>query len=74
MIKKMKEIYQRSKFSRNTAPKVLSLVFALVFWIFVMDNVNPEMTRVFDNVPVELVGKTNWKQTAIKLWAIAILL
>jgi len=56
MIKRIREIYSNSKFSRNTAPKVLSLVFAVVFWIFVIDNVNPEMTKVIENVPVELVG------------------
>ena len=67
MIKKMKEIYQRSKFSRNTAPKVLSLVFALVFWIFVMDNVNPQMTRVFDNIPIELVGENQLEANGYRI-------
>lgn len=56
MIKRIKEMYTKSKFSKNTAPKVLSLVIAIIFWIVVMDNVNPEMTRVIENIPVELVG------------------
>lgn len=56
MLKKISEIYHQSKFSRNTAPKLLSIVFAVAFWIFVMDQVNPEMTRQIDNVHVELLG------------------
>jgi YbbR domain-containing protein len=63
----MKEIYQRSKFSRNTAPKILSIVFALIFWIFVMDTVNPEMTRVFDNIPIEIVGESQLEANGYRI-------
>lgn len=56
MLRKTSEIYKNSKFSRNTSPKILSLVFAIVFWIFVMDQVNPEMTRQIDYVHIELLG------------------
>lgn len=56
MLKKIREIYNKSKFSRNTAPKILSLLFAIVFWIFVMDQVNPEMIRQLEDIPVQLVG------------------
>ncbi|MBN2793833.1 MAG: hypothetical protein JXR88_00400 [Clostridia bacterium] len=58
MVKKIKEIYSRSKFSRNTMPKLLSILFAVVFWIFVMDQVNPEITKQIDNVQVVLIGVT----------------
>ncbi|MBI9014750.1 MAG: hypothetical protein JEZ08_21105 [Clostridiales bacterium] len=56
MLKKIREIYNNSKFSRNTAPKILSIVFAIVFWIFVMDQVNPEMIRQLEDIPVQLIG------------------
>lgn len=56
MLKKTRMIYSQSKFSRNTAPKILSLLFAVIFWIFVMDNVNPEMTKTIDDVQVQLIG------------------
>jgi len=56
MLKRIREIYNKSKFSRNTAPKLLSLVFAIVFWIFVMDQVNPEITRSLQDVQVQLMG------------------
>ncbi len=36
----------------NFTAKILSLVFAIVFWVYVMDQVNPQITRVFYNVPV----------------------
>lgn len=56
MLKKIRAIYNNSKFSRNTAPKILSIVFAIVFWIFVMDQVNPEMIRQLEDIPVQLIG------------------
>lgn len=56
MLRKISEIYNKSKFSRNTAPKILSIIFAVVFWIFVMDQVNPEITREIDDVPVNIIG------------------
>lgn len=56
MVRRIKEIYSHSKFSRNTMPKLLSILFAVVFWIFVMDQVNPEMTKQIDNVQVILTG------------------
>lgn len=56
MLKKIREIYNRSKFSRNTMPKILSLLFAIVFWIYVMDNVNPDMTKELMGISVELIG------------------
>lgn len=56
MLKKIREIYSKSKFSRNTAPKLLSILFAIVFWIFVMDQVNPEISRELQDIPVQLVG------------------
>lgn len=67
MIKRIKEMYSKSKFSKNTAPKVLSLVFAIVFWIFVIDNVNPEMTRVIENVSVELIGVDQLEANGYKI-------
>ncbi len=42
--------------SRNTAPKVASLILAIVLWIYVMDIENPEIVKSFDNVPISLVN------------------
>lgn len=43
--------------SHNSWLKVLSLLLAILFWVFVMDQVNPEVTRTFNNVPVSLINK-----------------
>lgn len=42
------------KIANNSRSKVLSAVFAIIFWLFVMDQENPEMSRWIVNVPVEL--------------------
>ncbi|MCD6436614.1 MAG: hypothetical protein J7L15_09590 [Clostridiales bacterium] len=56
MINKLKKIFNGTGLSSNTTAKVISIVFAIVFWVFVMDQVNPETTKEFDNVKVEIVG------------------
>ena len=67
MLKKVREMYNKTKFSKNTAPKVLSLIFAIVFWIFVMDQVNPEMIREFSDIKVEIVGIEELKSKSYTL-------
>lgn len=42
--------------SRNTAPKIASLILAVVLWIYVMDIENPEIVKSYDNVPISLVN------------------
>lgn len=45
-----------SFFTRNVTAKVLSILFALVLWIYVMSDVNPRETRTESNVQVQLMG------------------
>lgn len=52
-----KGLWQRLNITRNTTQKLFSLLFAIVFWIFVMDTENPEMTKSLVGVPVELYGE-----------------
>lgn len=56
LIDKIKEMYHNSKISQNTAPKVLSLLISFLLWIFVMDQVNPEQTKVLQDIPVTLLN------------------
>jgi len=42
------------KITNNSRSKVLSVVFAIIFWLFVMDQENPEMSKWIVNIPVEL--------------------
>ncbi|MDO4800398.1 MAG: CdaR family protein [Bacillota bacterium] len=51
----------RASFAHNFALKMLSLALAILFWVFVMDQVNPETTRILYNVPVRLI---NYKEIA----------
>jgi len=42
--------------SHNTGTKIFSLALAALFWLFVMDQVDPEITKEFENVPVQLIN------------------
>lgn len=48
-----------SKFQRNITPKLLAILFAVVFWLYVMDQVNPEMVKTIPDVKVELLNIEN---------------
>lgn len=54
--------------SKNLAPKIISIIFALVLWIYVIDTINPEESRPIPNVTVKLVNmeELDRHQLAIK--------
>lgn len=52
----IKKNFQESYFRKKTVPKLLSVLFGVIFWLYVMDQVNPEMVRTFPNVPVEILN------------------
>lgn len=56
MNNKIGKAFEKTKLARNTAPKIISLIFAIVFWVYVMDQVNPEIVKVYDDIPVMIVG------------------
>jgi len=45
-----------SFFTRNVTAKVLSILFALILWIYVMSEINPRTTRPEANIQVQLIG------------------
>lgn len=55
------------KWSQNTGKKMLSVVLALLFWLFVMDQEDPEINRVFENVPVQLINLQELDQNNLKI-------
>ena len=55
------------KWSQNTGKKMLSIVLALLFWLFVMDQEDPEINRVFENVPVQLINLQELDQNNLKI-------
>lgn len=56
MIKRLNEWLKKSPIARNTAPKLASLLFAVLLWIYVMDVENPEMLKVVKNVDITVIG------------------
>lgn len=42
--------------NRNIAPKIISILSALVLWIYVMGTLNPTESRPFSNIPVGLMN------------------
>lgn len=56
MSKFFKGLFERSKITRNTTPKIASILFSIVFYIFVMGEVNPEVEKNLNNLKVELLN------------------
>ncbi|ABR50386.1 YbbR family protein [Alkaliphilus metalliredigens QYMF] len=57
-----------SKFNkRNLTPKVLSILFALLMWIYVMGAINPRVTRDLSNIPVDLLYIDELRQEGLVL-------
>lgn len=44
-------------FSQNTTAKIISVLFALVMWIYVMGEINPVITIEITNVPVTILSE-----------------
>lgn len=56
-----------AKLSHNTGTKLLSLLMAILFWFFVMDQVDPEISRVIESVPVQLINTQELDQSNLKI-------
>ncbi len=50
-------ILKKSRLMHNTGLKIFSLMFAIIFWIYVMDQVNPMMTQTKNHIKVELLNQ-----------------
>lgn len=61
------DVVFKKKLSRNTGSKLLSLTLAVLFWFFVMDQVDPEITRIFDSIPVQLTNTQELDQNNLKI-------
>ena len=56
MMNRLSERLQKNPITRNTAPKLASLLFAVLLWVYVLDVENPEMLKVVKNVDVNVIG------------------
>ncbi|MBF8983127.1 hypothetical protein IZY60_06230 [Lutibacter sp. B2] len=52
-------------FSKNTTAKIVSIIFALTMWLYVMGEVNPQSIIEFKDIPVKLLNTENLKQTGL---------
>lgn len=55
----------KEKVFHNTSIKIFSIIFALVFWIYVMDQVNPMITKTFRNIDVELLNVSSVEENKL---------
>ncbi len=62
---RLNEGFSRSRLSRNTGQKIISLLFAILFWLYVMDQVNPEMIKELENIQVELLNASSVTQNGL---------
>lgn len=51
----------------NLAPKIISILFALIMWIYVMSAINPRVSRDMINIPVSLVNIEELKDQKLVL-------
>lgn len=51
----------REKLKNNSKIKIISLLSALVLWMYVMAIVDPEETKVFEDVPITIINKNELK-------------
>jgi YbbR domain-containing protein len=64
----VKNFMEKSRFfSRNTTPKIISIIFALVMWLYVMGEVNPEMSKEFAGVNVQLLNVETLRQSGLAI-------
>ncbi|WP_168198354.1 CdaR family protein [Crassaminicella thermophila] len=64
--KKIKSNIANSRFfQRNTTAKMISIVFAIVMWLYVMGEVNPQSIIELTNVEVQLLNLQDLEQSGL---------
>ena len=66
-VSRLSEVFNGSRLSRNTGQKIISLLFAVLFWLYVMDQVNPEMIKELENIRVELLNTPSVTQSGLMI-------
>lgn len=67
MKNRLSEKLQKNPITRNSTPKLASLLFAILLWIYVMDVENPEMFKVIKNVDVAVIGAESLEASGLIL-------
>ena len=64
-VSRLVDVFNGSRLSKNTGQKIISLLFAILFWLYVMDQVNPEMVKELENIKVELLNTPSVTQSGL---------
>ena len=57
-----------NKFKENSKIKIISLLSAIVLWTYVMAIVDPEETKLFENVPVTITNKNELNEKDLVIY------
>ncbi len=56
------------KFKNNTKIKIISLLSALVLWLYVMEVVDPDETKLFENIPVTITNMNELRENDLVIY------
>lgn len=65
MNKWLRRVWDYTNFSRNTTLKIISILFSIMFWFYVMGDINPEVTTAIENLPVELLNVAELSESGL---------
>jgi YbbR domain-containing protein len=65
--KTLNKLIKKTQISSSFGAKMLSIIFAIILWIFVMDQVNPEITKTFENVSVNLLNEERISEKGLEI-------
>ena len=57
-----------NKLKHNSKIKIISLLSAMVLWMYVMAIVDPEETKLFENVPVTITNKSELSEKDLVIY------
>ena len=57
-----------NKFKHNYKIKIISLLSAIVLWMYVMATVDPEETKLFENVPVTITNTSELNEKNLVIY------
>jgi YbbR domain-containing protein len=56
-----------NRFGENFALKIISVIIAIILWLIAIREQNPEITRNYENIPIEVVNENKFKQKGLTL-------
>ena len=58
-----------SRFSKNLALKIISVIFAIILWLVAIRDQNPEISRSYENIPVEIVNEAKFQAKGLSWYS-----